>query len=77
MLVDAAFDVGVIADDADLTVFDVEQFLDSESDALLTDLHSVVARRLLGDTHGVIVADDVAVAVNGDVVLEQVSLFRC
>jgi hypothetical protein len=78
MEVDAAFDVGVVADDANLAVVDMQhaaQFRDVKRDTLLADLDSVITRFLLGDVHGVVVADDVTVTVNGDVALEEFSLF--
>jgi hypothetical protein len=61
--VDAAFDVGVVADDADLTAGDGDggedavEFVVGEGEVEFTDLDGIVAGGLSDDGDGVVVAD--------------------
>jgi hypothetical protein len=69
-------DTRMISNDADLTVRNVEhapEILHADRKVLLSDLDGIVAADLL-DGRGVI-ADDVAVAGDGDVMSEKFSLF--
>jgi len=78
--VDAAFDVDIaaLADDADLAVGyeDAVDLVVGEGEVEFADLDGIVARGLFGDGNGIIVADDVAVAGEGEVLAQACDQVR-